>query len=71
MDDGQLLDTTAVANILGVKEISVTRRAKAGTLPYLRLGGPHGRLRFRKSDVLAYVKSLEVGTKPAKADQPQ
>jgi len=61
-DDLQLLDTAGVASILGLKEISVTRRAKAGTLPYLRLGGPRGCIRFRRSDVLAYIKSLEVAS---------
>jgi excisionase family DNA binding protein len=66
-DEQQLLTTTFVASMLGVKELSVTRRAKAGKLPYLRLGGPRGCLRFRKSDVLAYIKSLEV---QAKSDTP-
>ncbi len=70
-DDLQLLDTKGVANLLGLKEISITRRAKSGALPYLRLGGPRGCIRFRRSDILAYIASLEVpATVLTKSDAP-
>ena len=54
--DTDLLKPTDVARRLGVSRSWVYDAAKAGRIPSVRLGGPHGPLRFLADDVERWLE---------------
>ncbi len=54
----ELLDTAALAKLLGFKVQSVRALRLRGTGPmYIRLGGPNGRVVYRRSDIEEWLSA--------------
>lgn len=60
-----LLKPTDLAQQLGVSRAWVYDRAKAGTIPSVRIGGPDGPLRFVPEDIDAWIEEARAGWTPA------
>ncbi len=59
-DPEQAMDTQAVAALLDVSKATVRRRVQEGELPAVRVGRC---LRFRRSQVLAYMAANTTATR--------
>ncbi len=59
-DPEQAMDTQAVAALLDVSKATVRRRVEEGELPAVRVGRC---LRFRRSQVLAYMAANTTATR--------
>ncbi len=59
-DPEQAMDTQAVAALLDVSKATVRRRVEEGELPAVRVGRC---LRFRRSQVLAYMTANTTATR--------
>jgi excisionase family DNA binding protein len=57
-----LIDLKAAAKYLGLSERTVRDMASAGTIPCYRIGPNGGRLKFRESELDAYVNGCRVQT---------
>lgn len=56
---GELLTSAEVAELLRVSRSTVTRYARLGQLPVIRL--PSGYLRFRREDIERLLRQAEAG----------
>lgn len=57
----ELLDTKAAADFLGISKAFLERdRWRGPTIPYFRIGNGHGAVRYKRSDLIAYVESRRV-----------
>ncbi len=59
-DPEQAMDTQAVAALLDVSKATVRRRVEEGELPAVRVGRC---LRFRRSQILAYMTANTTATR--------
>jgi excisionase family DNA binding protein len=53
----QLIDMDTAKGWMSVSRVTVYGLVKSGTLPFVRIGGPTGPLRFRAQDVLDYINN--------------
>jgi len=54
-DDDRLLDVQEAATLLAVKPSTLYQWAYQRRIPVVKLFGPRGALRFRRSDIMALV----------------
>jgi excisionase family DNA binding protein len=65
----ELLTAKQVADQLGISRTTVYELAAGGRLACYRLGARRGRLKFKASDLEAYLEASRVGPK-VKTEQP-
>ena len=56
-----LLDSTEVAEILGVSLPTLQRWVRRGWVPAIKMPGGRGRLRFEPTDIQAFLKRRTTG----------
>ncbi len=63
--ENELLTAPEVANIYRVKTVTIYSAAKAGKIPHVVLwpGKKRPLIRFRRSDIEAFLRDQTVGTK--------
>ena len=63
----ELLTALEVGELLRVSPTWLYIAAKKGRIPYLRIGGPHGPVRFERAVLEAYLDERRVGPQPTGA----
>lgn len=70
--DGQPLRPAEVIDLLGGSRSWLYDAAKAGRIPCVRLGGPHGPVRFRARELEAWIEGSRMAPPdPATAKRPE
>ena len=66
----ELLTAPEVGELLRVSPTWLYIATKKGRIPYLRIGGPRGPVRFERAALGAYLDERHVGPQPARAPAP-
>ena len=63
----ELLKPSEVARMLGVSRTWLYEAAKRGRVPYVRLGGADGPVRFVESDLIEWLERARAGWLPGES----